>query len=131
MPTKSVPAVTRTDWVSLRDHFGVRLTALQELLETRIAAIETGIRVALVAMEKRLDGMNEWRGSMNDREKFFANKIWIEGQLEAIKKDMADLKQIRDIATGRATQSSVYVAYALTIISIIIGVVSLVSNLAK
>ena len=39
---------------------------LKELLESRIAALEKSITVAYAAMERRLEGMNEFRESLKD-----------------------------------------------------------------
>jgi len=98
---------------------------LKEYVESRFTSIEEAIKVALVAMDKRLDSMNEIRETMRDQASKFPTRAELEIQLSNIGKDVRELQNSRSYLAGRASQSSVNLALLISIIGIILGIVAL------
>jgi len=68
---------------------------------------------------------NEWRSAMNDKDKMFATKAEVIGRLEKIDGALGELKTLRDIAIGKASQTSVLWAAAVGLAGLVIGLIRL------
>ena len=106
--------LTQGDVVSLKEH-----------IESRFAAIEKAIEIALAALDKRLDGMNEIREAMRDQSGYFISRKEVELQLDKISADITALKEYRAEAKGKASMLSVAISALLGIAGIVIGVIGL------
>jgi hypothetical protein len=60
---------------------------------------------------------------MNDKDRMFATKSEVLGRLEKIDGALGELKTVRDIAIGKASQNSVIGAYVIAVIGIIITII--------
>lgn len=99
-------------YVSLRDHF-----------ESRIVAVERATSIASVAMEKRLEGMNEFRDALKDQASKFVTRIELEACITKLQSDIRELMKYKDIAEGKASQLSVTISLVLAIIGIAISII--------
>jgi hypothetical protein len=96
--------------VSLRDHFESRLTSLEKATE-----------VAKKEMDRRLDSMNEFREQLRKQEGTFLTKENYEPRHEALAQQIKELQLDRARVEGKASITSVYISYALSIISILLA----------
>jgi len=104
---------TNTDWsniVSLRDYF-----------DSRLSSVEKETMLAKESMEKRLEGMNEFRDSLRDQ----SNKFITREEMRSLVLDIQGLRESRAELYGKASQSSVYFAYLISIIGFLVGVINL------
>jgi hypothetical protein len=109
---------------------------VKELLEKQIAALgdktELNIRLNQETftrneriMDERLARMNEFRDALKDQAGTFVTKEEMAIRVAALVAQVDDLRLSKAFLEGRASQTSVYVAYGLGILSLLIGVASL------
>lgn len=75
--------------VSLRDYLEARISAAEKATQILAQANERALTVAAEALTKRLEGLNEIRGAMEDRERRLASKE----SVEALEKEMASARK--------------------------------------
>lgn len=101
------------------------IVPLKEHFEARVAALEKATVVASTAMERRLDGMNEFRDTLRDQAARFVTRDEVGLQLKALCAEVEELKRFRAVVDAKASMSAVYVSYLLAAIGIILSVLSL------
>jgi hypothetical protein len=100
-PRSRAPNFTKPDGVALKEH-----------LETRIAAQDDFFMAKLAAVEKA--------GELSARRQ--------DDQIDRIKEDVSDLKRSRDEATGKASQTSVIIAYLIGGAGLVVGIINLLAH---
>lgn len=121
----STRVVTNGEFVSLKEHFEMRFNALDKALE-----------LAQKTNDIRLAGMNEFRDAMNDQSGKFITRIEADAhreksvaeirlELSSICAEVKILNAYMNNEQGKATQSSVYIAYIVAAIGIILSVVGI------
>ena len=105
------------DIVTLRDYF-----------EARITALEKATSLAATTMERRLDGMNEFRATLKDQAGRFITRDELNIQMLAINETLKSLQSYRDQMEGKASAASVYVAMGLSLLGLAIGMASLLGG---
>ena len=63
---------------------------LKEHMETRLASLEKASELARVTLEKRLEGMNEFREQLRSQASLFVTRDYMEARLETIRKNKHD-----------------------------------------
>ena len=123
---------TREDGVSLREYlehrdnaqkeyFDQRLTGSKEYYEIRFLSMEKAVATAQSALDKRLDGMNEFRSTLKDQSASFITRA----EHAALEREIQDLRESRAELTGKASQTSVLVAYILSALGLLVSVVEI------
>jgi len=102
--------------------------SLEKHFESRLAALEKATTVAAATMDKRLDGMNEFRDTLKDQASRFVTRDELDVKLTSIADRVSENTAFKDRQEGKASQSSVLIAYGLAAIGIIF---SLLNYLAK
>jgi hypothetical protein len=134
--TAPVMNFTTPDGVALKEHLESRIEAQRDYFEAVIAALEKATAMAAGSMEKRLDGMNEFRDALKDQAARLATVSDVDlkiskateplcirvDQIEATQKE---LRTFKDQLTGRASMSAVYISYGLAGISFALAVIGL------
>jgi hypothetical protein len=118
---------------SLKAYFEMRFDNMESALDARFIAQEKAVKVANDASEKRLDGMNEVREQLKDQAGTLATKTEL-NTLENIVTEKFDrinesIKsiQISDaVLAGKATQGQMIIAYIISIVGIVFGVINIV-----
>jgi hypothetical protein len=131
------PTMHASDGVSLKEHFEDLLKEIDKRYEQRFSSQDLATKSALAAAaelarekeravmkaeenaEKWRNQANEWRGAMNDKDRFLATKESVktlEGKIDV-------LESLRDIASGKASQNSVIGAYVMAAIGILIAII--------
>ena len=124
------------DIISLRDHFSsllvgmreflvVRIDALREYTDTRFRSQEEATERARASMEKRLDGMNEFRNTLKDQGATFITKTEHAAWCDRVSK----LELSKATLEGKADQKSVTNAIIIALIGLALSVVSIIINL--
>jgi DNA-binding FadR family transcriptional regulator len=117
------------DVVSLKEYFESRINSLQEYLETRLTSIERATEAAKLTMEKRLEGMNEFRDALRDQAGRLATRDELSLQIDRLNVDISDLKKFKATLEGKASQQSVNIALMLSMSGLLIGVITLILKL--
>ena len=87
---------------------------LKEYFEQKIASLEKAVTVASTAMERRLEGMNEFRDSLKDQAGRFVTK----DEIKSLSEEIKILRDWKNNVQGR-TSIAVFLAIAALIVSII------------
>jgi hypothetical protein len=133
--------------ISLIDHFDTKITALESAINIRLLANETSTDLKVTAvekaaelkskvvevsttlaaqnLEKRLDHMNEFREALSDQATTFITKSEYNIHNDIIINDVRMLRESKSQLEGKASQSSVNIAYILSIISIIVALIAI------
>ena len=98
---------------------------LREYFDARLAAVEKASTLAAATLEKRLEGMNEFRDTLKDQASRFVTRDELALQIKANREAINELRTFKDRLEGKASASSVYVTGALAIIGIITSVLGL------
>jgi hypothetical protein len=102
-----------------------RFTSQQEATKSALASAGMAVDKAEANSERWRANANEWRGSMSDKDKLFMPRSEINPRLDAIDKSINELNTFRDVAIGKASQNSVFVALIIALAGLIIGLVRL------
>ena len=112
--------------VSMRDYVDLLykeqqddLAAQKELLCVKIEALEKATTLAKENMDIRMTINNEWKERSIEAEKFFAHKDAV-GLIEG---RVAQLELARATVEGKASQTSVNVAYLLAVLGWVVALV--------
>lgn len=92
--------------------------SLKEFFLVKLEAHEKALILAREIMEKRLDGMNHLREEIRDLKTTYATKI----EFNIVDKEIQELQKFRAVLEGKASQRSVYLAYLLSLIALIIEI---------
>ena len=117
--------ISQSDGVALKDHLEAQIVAVVRYFEARIRAMEKAVAVAYAAMDKRLDGMNEFRATLKDQTSTMITRQELTAILSGICADVEELKRFRYNAEGKASQKDVNIAMLFGILGLAISVVSL------
>ena len=94
--------------------------SLKDYIEKRFELSESAARTALAAMDKRLEGMNEFRGAIEDQAKHFISRV----EHDALCKRIEVLEQNRARIEGRASTSLI-----IALAGVIVALISLARDL--
>jgi len=115
---------------------------LKEYFEARLAALEKAIETARVGMEKRLDGMNEFRDALKDQSARSPTREEVERRIdvvdanlcssvEALEKDIKELMKFKNQLEGVASQKDVNSARIIAYVGLAIALFNLISRLVS
>ena len=102
--------------------------SFKEYVDIRLAALDKATEVAYQSMQSRLAGMNEFRETLREQASKFVTRTELEIQLDRIESDIRALRESRATLEGKASAQSVYVAYAISLIGIIMGLIGLLNR---
>lgn len=108
------------DGVTLKEHFNRRFEDLEKMTE-----------LSRLAMEKRLDGMNEFRDALKDQSAKSPTRDEMTSEFDSIKKDIRLLISFKDTQQGRASQEDVNKANRNSFIGMSLGSISLLLAIIK
>ena len=113
--------MTDAEVITLKE-FIEKQNALQaQVISTRLDAIEKATELAREQMEKRLEGMNEFREALKDQNSLFVTKE-MHNKIEA---DIQELRTFKDEQSGKASQAQVYIAWLIAILGLVLGAVAI------
>lgn len=131
----------------------VEYVTLRDYIDTRIDAIEKAISVAYRSMESRLEGMNEFRNTLKDQNLSFITKAEYQlahdrlveeikttrdqiarlltrtehdASFTRVSEQIKSLELSRAELQGKASQSSVNIAYGISIVGLLVGIIGII-----
>ena len=115
----------------LEEKLNIRIDATEKLMCSRIESLEKASIVAKTAMDYRLAGMNEFRESLKDQ----TSTMWTRQEHNIyesrIAEDIEELKEAMHRSSGKAEQSSVNLALAISLSGLLLGVISLIMSIIR
>ncbi len=102
--------------------------SLEKHFESRIAALEKSIDSTARVLDRRLEGMNEFREALKDQASKFITRSELSIIFERIDADIRLLREYKSIMEGKASQNSVAISY---IISAIVLAISILAYIKK
>jgi len=101
---------------------GAKLDALKELINSRMRNIEQSTTLATNQMERRLEGMNEFRDQLKDQ----ASRFITRAEYDILVTNIQELRETRAMLAGKASQSSMTLTTIIAFTGLIIGVAGLI-----
>jgi hypothetical protein len=109
---------------------------IKDYIDTRFSSLEQKTESAREAMEKRLDGMNEFRLSLRDQSSLFINKSEFNAVMSKIdennkryESELKSLQLTRAEVEGKASQMAALIALFVALMSLLIGLFSILFSL--
>jgi hypothetical protein len=93
------------------------------------AATEKATQIAVIAVDRRLEAMNEFRTQLKDQAAGFFTRTEHEAYQKVVDADLRLLRESRAELRGKATQSSVTITFVLAAIGVIFGAVSMMLDI--
>ena len=109
----------------------LRFTASEKLIDSKLAALDLALNLAKEQNEVRLNHLNEFRQALMDQTSEYVTKVEHDTLRFHYDQEIKTLNESRNYLAGKASQSSVYVAYALGITSLIVSIVVMVLKFIK
>jgi hypothetical protein len=129
--SKSNNEFTYKDSVTLKEYFQDVADQMCEVNRVKFEAQDTALSLARESLEKRLETMNEFRQSLKDQQSAFltrneysAKHDLLQGQVDQLRLKGAEL-------SGKADQKSVTIVMIFSLISAMLGVVSLIASFIR
>jgi hypothetical protein len=116
----------RCELVTLRDYFELNFSALQRDVDTNLKWIDNSTRTAMEQLNKRLEGMNEFRAVLSDQATKFMTRTEYSSAHKALEQEIQSLREFRAKLDGLAKQSHVTIAFVIASIGAISGVASMI-----
>ena len=112
--------------VSQRDYFDRILVERDKKFDERFEFQKDAVASALASMDKRLDGMNEFRASLQDQTRNQVSKSEFQSFKDATDKDIRMLRESKAELDGMASQSSVNLSLGISVLGLLVGSMSIV-----
>jgi hypothetical protein len=119
------------DIISLKEYFDVKISNLDKSIEVTRIALEKSTELLRLGIEKRMDAMNEFRKSLEDQTNKYLTIDSYEGRHVGLQKQVDELRILAAESRGKASQSSVLIAWGVAGIGIIISVIALIKDFMK
>ena len=103
--------------------------SLKEYIDIKINSMERAVDVASQGMNKRLEGMNEFRQQLKDQTNTFLTRNEYETKHTLLADKISDLRESRAEMAGKASQKSVNITLLISILGLVIGLVSILHSL--
>lgn len=100
--------------------------SLREYFESKLKDMDKATGVALDSLNKRLEGMNEFRDSLKDQATRLVSKAEYENSHLRLEEDIRSLRESRAEIMGKASKDDVRASEKLANRAILIGAVSAV-----
>ena len=109
---------------ALMDGQKKELLGVIRAVEAHLEATDKAVEVAKQGLDRRLEGMNEFREALKEQASHFVTKA----EHAFVMADIRDLRESRAKLEGMASQRSVYVVYAISIVSFMLSVIELIKD---
>ena len=116
--------MSESEVVSLKDYFENRLADVNKFFEARLSAIEKATAIATNTLDKRLEGMNEFRSAMKDQSEKFLSKDDYQLRHTQIESDIRMLRESKSLLEGKSSRFQL-----VAIASLIIALMAFVGHL--
>ena len=121
--------MTEKEVISLEKYVDRLLVEQREYFLSRIIALEKATELAAGTLEKRLEGMNEFREALKEQNATFATRGELRVFRDTVEADVRILRESKANLEGKASQQSVNNTKLVAYVALIVGVVSLIVKL--
>jgi hypothetical protein len=113
------------DWgshlsVTLKEHVEARLASLEKSLGVAREDLDVRLEQARAQLEKRLEGMNEFRQVLRDQNSSFVTK----SEHDIVMDRLISLELTRAELSGKASRTSVLVSVCIAVVGLLLSVIS-------
>ena len=119
-----VPPECSTALCALRDYVDARFRALENAIELRAETHERALDIAHRGLEKRLEGMNEFRAQLRDQTATLLPRAEYELMHEKLCAEVRELRDFRIVVESKASQKAVTFATGLAVLASILALCS-------
>jgi CO dehydrogenase nickel-insertion accessory protein CooC1 len=105
--------------------------SIKDYIDMRFTEIESARHVAYLTMEKRLEGMNEFRNQLKDQSSCFMTRNEYESKHEILASKIHDLELSKAELKGKASQSALNISLAISAAGILLSTIALVKEFLK
>jgi hypothetical protein len=109
--------------VPLRDYVDTQCHFLERRIDERFNEVSRATELAKEEVDRRLASMNEFRGALSDKDKLLITRAEYYIQHEKLSEEVKLLRTFKDEQYGKASQASVFIAYLISAISIVLAVI--------
>jgi hypothetical protein len=99
--------------------------SLKEYFETRLQSLDKATAVAQASMEKRLEGMNEFRDTLRDQAAQLVSRHEFASIIDKLNSEIQSLREFQVAVESKASQNSVLFVAALSVVGILISLAGL------
>ena len=117
--------------ITLREYIDLRFASLEKELETYQCSNDVNLKAAHASMDKRLEGMNEFRATITDQSNKYLTKLEHEAWKEKIEQELQTLRDFKLTIDTKASSRSVTTAYIFTGIAIAISFIGMILTIIK
>lgn len=122
---------TESNDITLREYIEARLEAAFHLSDQRFASLEQATKLALATNNERWVQANEWRSALSDMINRFATNDRVAQEVRRIEELIGPLRDAMNVAHGKASQSSVNLAFVVAILGLLISLGGLLLAVAR
>lgn len=115
----------KADGITLKEYFEKRLDEMDRRNELIRDMNQIAVDKAVITIDKRLTGMNEFRNALKDQQNLFVSKE----MYEALRDRVSDIELKAAEIKGKASQKEVTIALISSIIGITLGLITLFTKL--
>ena len=113
------------DLEALKDAINERWLTAADTVKGLAQSESTKAAMAMAALDRRLESMNEFRGSMRDQAASMYTRAEHESFAKLIESDIRMLRESRAEMSGKANQADVNGARIMAVVGLLLGVASL------
>ena len=113
--------------VETRKYFERRNDELGRFFESRIESLERATRTASDQMDKRLEGMNEFRETLREQAATFVTRTELEARKEMVDRELKALEKYKNQMEGKASQLQANISLAFSLVALVLAIVKLVT----
>jgi hypothetical protein len=108
-----------------------RMTAVERAFDVRFQTLSNTTNDLAQGMDKRLEGMNEFRNALKDQMAMFFTRTEHEAFLKVVDADLRTLREARAEMAGKASQTHVTYAFIIGASGVVIGLSGLIIELMR
>ena len=158
MPSNPTNADNGQAIVSLKEYVDTRIEDLTTRCLCKISDMEKAVVVATAQMDRRLEGMNEFRNQLKDQagtfvyrpeytaahlrlaedvqglrlgQSNFVTRVEHQAIHDRVDADIRSLQLTRANIEGKASMTSVFIAYGISVVSLIVAIIGLMDRFIK
>jgi len=108
--------------ISLKHYIDKRFEDFKNYMDTQFDSVKQSTHLAQENIDTRLESMNEFRNSMKDQASRFITRTEYDIVCNKYDSDIRNMRETQAENRGKASQQSVYIAYLIALVGIIVAI---------
>lgn len=108
-----------------------KIDGLERYVDEKFSAQALAVDMARNTMDKRLDGMNEFREALRDQASKMMTRSEYAVNHEKFRDELTKLTRSMERMEGKASQTSFYITAGIAIISLVFGAIHVLRDVVK